>query len=550
MIFTWLKSGTRASVLLYALLVAVHMFFALDVYANTVWNPAGNSIYSPDVGNWSDAANWQSGLPGFGPNHDPNDGLDPKAVFNVFNAVECQVTDSQSCLDLVMGEYGPGGVLRIVGGGTLTAEGGWMSIGYNDTATLIVEEGGVCNFAGHLWWGMGDGADAIIEINGGTITGGRDFGLGWHDNAPSSGVATAKVYVNAGEFNIHHWVKPAAAPVTAADWGSIQEGSFIDIELGYVTIIGDQTDAVSGYVAAGRITAYGGIGRVLYDYNVTNPGKTTIRAIDVIENPSFELFEYHPDPNFSEALYWEIENYAADANSLVPKIEFIGEGMGGIDWPNNLALGLPPKDGERLLMLSTGHIGKPMTTNYGKAWQHIAVQEGDRLSGYYFFGTCDYHASFNDYAEISLINNADPNGNIPLAYKSVADVGDHSSMAGWERFEHRITSGEAGRYDLTFFVTDVDDRKVNSYLGIDDLQLCAAPAYGDINYDCQTNNLDFAVISYNWLIDCEDPEMSDPNYCPIWTDELGSPGDLNGNNKVDIEDIKLMLAGWLGGEHP
>ncbi len=539
MIFTWLKSGTKATVLLYALLIAVHTFFALPVYANTVWNPIANGIVPPDVGNWGDPNNWANGLPVTA--GDGTYGNDPKAVFNVLNAAECQVTDNRGCMDLVMGEHWPGGVLRILDGANLTTEGAWMSVGWNDTATLIVEEGGVCDFAGHLWWGMHDGADAIIEINGGTITGGNDFGLGWHDGAPSSGVATAKVYVNSGTLNIDHWNAT----------GAIQPGSVLDIELGSVTIVGDQTEAVSGYVAVGRITAYGGTGRVLYDYNVTNPGKTTIRAIDIIENPSFELFRYYADPNFPKALYWEIENYATDVNCLLPTIEPQDEGHGNADeWLNNLNItGLHPKDGNRLLMLSTGNISSRDPIYHSKAWQPISVQEGDRISGCYFFGTCDYHASYDDYATISLINNnADPNSNILLANKSVEDVGDHSSMAGWERFEHRFTSDEAGQYDLTFFVTDIADAKVNSYLGVDDLQLCAAPAYGDINYDCQTNNLDFAVISNNWLIDCEGPEMSDPNYCPTWTDELGSPGDLDGDDKVDIEDIKLMSTGWLGGE--
>jgi len=542
MIFTWLKSGTKGTVLLYALLIAVHTFFVLPVYANTVWNPVANGIVPPDVGNWGDAANWASGLPGFGPDHDPNDALDPKAVFNVADAAECQVTDTQSCWDLVMGEDGAGGVLRVVDGGTLTTEGAWMSVGYNDTATLIVEEGGVCNFAGHLWWGMGDGADAIIEINGGTITGGRDFGLGWHDGVPSSGVATAKVYVNSGTLNIHHW----------DGTGAIQPGSFIDIELGFVTIGGDQTGAVGGYVAAGRITAYGGSGRVLYDYNITNPDKTTIRGIYIIENPSFELYDPNGGPDFDVATGWFHENYAVDANCLLPTIEPQDVGYGSADnWLNNLnTIGLHPKDGNRLLMLSTGNISSRDPIYHSKAWQTIKVQEGDKISGYYFFGTCDYLDSieYDDYATVSLIDNFDPNSSITLVDISVADVGDHSSMAGWERFEHRFTSDETGQYDLTFFVTDVQDAKVNSYLGVDDLQLCAAPAYGDINDDCQTNNLDFAVISSNWLIDCEGPEMSDPNYCPTWTDELGSPGDLDGDNKVDIEDIKLMSIGWLGGE--
>ena len=39
------------------------------------------------------------------------------------------------------------------------------------------------------------------------------------------------------------------------------------------------------YVAAGRVTAYGGTGTVYYDFDVTNPGKTTVWAEPASVNP-------------------------------------------------------------------------------------------------------------------------------------------------------------------------------------------------------------------------------------------------------------------------
>jgi hypothetical protein len=192
-----------------------------------------------------------------------------KCQFNKTNAAECQVTSPYIFRDLQQGLNGPGGVIRVKNGGKLTTTGPWMSIGNNNTATFIVEAGGECDFAGHLWWGMNNGANATIQINGGTITGRGNFGLGYHDGAPSSGVATAKVYVNSGTLSLSQWYGAVG----------IQPGSFIDIQSGSVTINGDQTVAVQDCIAAGKIKAYDGNGRVLYDYNATNPGKTTIRAL-------------------------------------------------------------------------------------------------------------------------------------------------------------------------------------------------------------------------------------------------------------------------------
>jgi len=210
-------------------------------------------------GDWGTASNWTPSPGSLNGNY--------KCVFNKTNAAECQVTSPYIFRDLQQGSGGPGGVLRVKNGGKLTTTGPWMSIGNNNTATLIVEAGGECDFAGHLWWGMNHGANATIQINGGTITGRQNFGLGYHDGTPTSGIA--KVYVNSGTLNLDHWYGAVG----------IQSGSFIDIQSGSVTIHGDQTGAVQDCVAAGKIKAYGGTGRILYDYNATNPGKTTIRAL-------------------------------------------------------------------------------------------------------------------------------------------------------------------------------------------------------------------------------------------------------------------------------
>jgi len=210
--------------------------------AATVWNPAANGINPPATGDWGVAANWTNDVPGV---------VDNKAVFNVDGAAECVVSDAHTVGDLVQADNGSGGVIRVVDGGSLTTTGGWMAIGYNNTAQLIVERGGECNFGSHLWWGMHTGADATIEINGGTITGGKDFGLGWWFG-PADDHGKAEVYVKSGVLNIHHW----------DDDNAIYGDSFIDIQFGTVNITndGNQVDAVRAFEAAGKILAFDGVG--------------------------------------------------------------------------------------------------------------------------------------------------------------------------------------------------------------------------------------------------------------------------------------------------
>jgi hypothetical protein len=53
----------------------------------------------------------------------------------------------------------------------------------------------------------------------------------------------------------------------------------MDITGGMLIVSGDKTDIINGYVADGWITAYGGIGTVLSDYNLTTPDKTTVWAV-------------------------------------------------------------------------------------------------------------------------------------------------------------------------------------------------------------------------------------------------------------------------------
>jgi len=261
------------------------LLMASMVSAATVWNPAANGIVPPATGNWNVAANWTNEVPGV---------VDGKGVFNVPNAAECVVTDAQSFAQLVQGDGGPGGVIRVVDGGSLNTTGGWMATGYNDTAKLIVETGGVCNFNSHLWWGMHTGAVGTIEINGGTITGSKDFGLGWWFG-PADDHGEAHVYVNRGVLNIHHWDGANA----------IYGDSFIDIKHGTVNITndGDQVDEVLAYAAAGKILAFGGIGTL---NAVHADGVTTITAVhplkpfptdDSIVSPGeVELSWTLPDP--------------------------------------------------------------------------------------------------------------------------------------------------------------------------------------------------------------------------------------------------------------
>ena len=287
----------------------------------------------------------------------------------------------------------------------------------------------------------------------------------------------------------------------------------------------------------------------------------TMFAFAVIPNSSFEEFET-PDPpiGFNPPVGWEHNNYTAVLDNFIPE-----PGREGYvtNWKIDTDAGLPPFDGNYLVVLSTGSIIPD--PDYAKIWTQIEVFAGETLSGFYFFGTCDYE-SYNDYATIRLMPQ-DPNSNDPInlvavglnstsipdhdTYLEECSVGTFGSMEGWQGFECLFTEDTAGIYDLTFHVKDSTDKLFKSYLAVDHLKLCAKPQYGDLNYDCNVNMFDFATLAEAWLCDCSDTgNMPDPNDCPWSTVEGGGIeidliGDIDGDNVVDPNDIRLMAENWL-----
>ena len=165
--------------------------------------------------------------------------------------------------------------------------------------------------------------------------------------------------------------------------------------------------------------------------------------------------------------------------------------------------------------------------------QQIQFYPGQRLSGVYFFGTCDY-LNFNDYAEIELVG--EPNS-ILLMHIDISDVGSHSSNEGWQRFKYTFTEETAGQYDLTFTVRDMVDRYFESYLAVDGLSICdSPPPYGDINYDCHVDIFDFALLAADWYKASNDPNISQEET------------DLDQSGFVDESDLALIGLYWLTGQ--
>jgi hypothetical protein len=224
------------------------------------WNPAGNPNQPSDdlwttSGNWSGAAVPVAGY---------------KAHFNA-GAAPCIVNSTVGGCQLSIGDGGPGGILIVTNGGSLSAgdttagnndDYAWTAIGYSNTGEMDIENDGSVTFNYHLWIGLNTGATGTFIMNGGTASVAGAFGLGF-----SGGTGIARI--NGGTLTLSQWVANAIQ-------GS---GSVLDIGGGMVVITGNQVASVDSFIASGKITAYGGTGTVACSYDGT-ANSTTITAAE------------------------------------------------------------------------------------------------------------------------------------------------------------------------------------------------------------------------------------------------------------------------------
>lgn len=257
------------------------MCFAGSIFAstNSFCNNSGDRL-------WMIGTNWENGL--------------PTADFNEWSFVTYIVTWGS-------GPDGPDG--PIVQNGD-SAVAGNLVIGYggfsDGDAVYMEMTGGTLDITNDFWIGKDDGqthleAPGVFNISGGDLTVSGNGILGVSSGANGTinqigGTVTVNYYLvldwlstinpEYGVYNLHGGT---------LDIGNISvrgHGS-IDIGAGVMTIADNLQWYMADLVDSGQLTAYGGQGIVLYDYDVTNPGKTTVWAVqgdsgNFLSNGSFE----------------------------------------------------------------------------------------------------------------------------------------------------------------------------------------------------------------------------------------------------------------------
>ena len=248
-----------------------------------------------------------------------------------------------------------------------------------------------------------------------------------------------------------------------------------------------------------------------------------------IFNGDFEFGEPNQSLGIDLPVGWQTENYTAIVSNFVPQPV---QGNTS-NWQIDVVAGLDPNYGQSFVVLSTGDvIPDPRSASMS---QQIEVGKGWTISGYYFFGTCDY-SPYSDYATIKMVS--EPNSSprdIILVDITVEDVNSYGSMPGWGYFEYVFGPNDPGTYELTIEVVDKQDAIYKSYFAVDHLKLRCGPQ-GDINIDCAVDMLDYALLCDDWAIDCSDPNID----C--------SATDLSRDGVIDANDLSILIDHWLGSQ--
>jgi hypothetical protein len=253
---TFFRRGMMKTKLFYLMVLLLALSLLGTVQADTTWTgDAGDQDwFNPD--NWDlgipDAADWakiRNGLPG------------PR------------IDNGSAIASRVHIGYAEGGALTM-NGGTLDIVGDDLLMGKNDNTGTLNMNGGTITVNRDLEVAGGD--PGVINMTGGTIIVGDDFEVPESQDDLES---IAEVYLYGGTIILD------GSYEGDSQFRMYNTRGTMDITYGTLIVPGDDTSDIQGFVDNGWITAFGGLGTVIVDYNLTNAGQTTVRGIHPL-NPS------------------------------------------------------------------------------------------------------------------------------------------------------------------------------------------------------------------------------------------------------------------------
>lgn len=244
-----------------ALLVFV-LSFCCSSYSAVVYNE-----WRGTTSDWNVGSNWNYG---YVPKIVTDAGDNIRAGFKgtyVWPVITSSTSPTPEAYNITLGGSA-GGTLTINSGSLNVGQYLFMGVSAGENGTLNVNGGTITTGTltptnGHFT--IGQSGSGTVNMTGGTITLVANGAAGQLRIAQNSG-AVGKLNLNGGVIYANSLIMPFAA-VGAMDLGG-----------GTLIINGDATGTVNPLVANKIIVAYNDAGTVEVDYNIINPGKTTVRG--------------------------------------------------------------------------------------------------------------------------------------------------------------------------------------------------------------------------------------------------------------------------------
>ena len=204
---------------------------------------------SPADGNWNNPANWAGTIP---------DALDDYAKINMAAGPVFSTGRTATAYRVNLG--GTNGTITM-NGGTLNTNNHIYVADVNTAKGTLNMNGGAINVgAGATFYVARDtGSNAIVNLSGGTI---KCDTLSMRTNG---GTGTINLSGGTIDCNIIFIYTDIGTAINITSTGKL-------------IIADDVTSTIDGYIIDGWIKAYNGKGTVLYDFDITTPGKTTVWA--------------------------------------------------------------------------------------------------------------------------------------------------------------------------------------------------------------------------------------------------------------------------------
>jgi len=444
--------------------------------------------------NWFTLGNWDSGT--FPTSEDQAKiGMLPGPTIANEGAVAVQIT--------LVG-YGQGngkiGALT-VNGGTLTVTN-WLQLG----CWTEISNGTLDMISGTITTGslvVGHGGSGTLNMTGGTITVAGELRIGQN--------ATAT-----GHVNLHGGIITTDNLLMRREAGSV---GTMDVRAGTLIIDGNDLSLVQGYIDNGWITAYDGNGTLQLDYDVTNKGKTTLKAVHLLNpNPADDGLV---SPGEKE-LSWTLPDPCVPGQPVPVDVYFTDDWEALYTFTDPEAIRIVTKQDVNSVVVQT-----QLKTRYYWAIDTYIGDPNDPVFGPTF-------SFFTDNAPPEVYAGADvvtwlEEGLVRTGNLDATVIDDGAISPYTVQWTVVSEPNDSNRPDVVIAEPIAEDTGIIlSALGEYVLQIEA--------FDGEYTGSD--IVTINVYNDSCEAAQSQPDYEPF-------PGDLNGDCIVDDLDLAILQEDWL-----